>query len=698
MNAELYQLPTLGLLAALVVVFGWLWLEGRSHPGRTQRTGQAPTARQRHLLWLAGWWLVAIRLGLMIFGFGASGAGRASATICMELAPLMFLASLAPQFPIIRRPPVSCVVAFGAPLAFLAALVALDPSPGPLAQGALLICGAAVLGVGAIWSLHRDVLPVWVGLAAVGSFGCACLWLFAHGQYEGALLLARSGMLLMAALLFASTFRRLTAGVFLTVGSLAVWALPGILLVFSHEARLFFDLTSLTNLLRMLTAVGMIVLVMEDEIAANRATHARDLQAQREMQRYAELYLEAMPYEPSQGEYDVACRAITEVSRFTQAAVFLRNAGGTYRLAGQSGLSAEQAAALDGVARRVTDEKAQEITRPEDTAEEVGHLVTLDLTPLMQPKDEPVLRDFRKARVLSIRVREGGWQGALLVGAPRNAEETLQTQDLLPLELLVARIGAAREHALLLRRLMQSERLAGLGQLASSVGHELNNPLTVVTGFAELLAESHQPAVEERAGIILTEARRMKKIIESLVRFRKLTPAGRSPVSVELLLRDLEKLARHDLESTRVELELRIANDLPRAMGDGEQIRQVFLHLVRNASIALEDLPEGEPRRLVVEVAKSAGWVRTTFTDNGKGFSDPSQAFDPFLSTRHTGEGVGLGLSLCYSIVHEHGGEISAENVQPRGARVTVDLPLEEAAHTARRGGNGDDDTLAPAM
>jgi two-component system NtrC family sensor kinase len=99
-----------------------------------------------------------------------------------------------------------------------------------------------------------------------------------------------------------------------------------------------------------------------------------------------------------------------------------------------------------------------------------------------------------------------------------------------------------------------------------------------------------------------------------------------------------------------------------------------------------------------VEVTKTARCVRTTFTDNGPGFSDPSRAFDPFLTTRHTGEGVGLGLSLCYSIVHEQGGEISAENVQPRGARVTVDLPMEEAANSTRRRGDRDDDMLAPAM
>jgi len=696
MNAELYQVPTLGLLAALVIVFGWLWLQGRSNPGGAQRIGQAPAARQRHLLWLAGWWLAVIRLWLMTFGRSEAVTGRVCALLCMELVPLMFLASLAPEYLYFRRSRIPCLAAFGPPVAIMAIMVGVEPVPRPAAQLLLLACAIVALGVGAIWSLQRGLLPSWVAMPMVGAFGCSCLWLMARGQYEGALYLVRSGMLAMAALLFAAAFRRLTAGVFLTVGGLAVWALQAGLEAFRHDTRLLLELTSVSDLLRMLTAVGMVVLVMEDEIAANRATHARDQQAQREIQRYAALYMEAMPYESSPREYDETCRAITEASRFTEAAVFLRNAGGTFRLAGQSGFSPEQAVALDAVARQITRENEEEMSRPEKMTREVGDLMKLDLGPLI--RNEPALKAFRSARVMGIRVREGGWQGALLLGARRNENEPLQTQDVMPLELLVARMGATREHAMLLRRLMQSERLAGLGQLASSVAHELNNPLTAVAGYAELMTESHQAEVQERAGIILNEARRMKKIIESLVRFRRLTPAGRWPVSVGLLLRDIEKLARHDLESARVELELRIANDLPRAMGDGEQIRQVFLQLVKNASIALEELPEGEQRRLVVEVTKTTEWIRATFTDNGPGFSDPERAFDPFLTTRHTGEGVGLGLSLCYSIVHEQGGEITAENVQPRGARITVDLPLEESAHSGREHGEANGDVLAAAM
>jgi two-component system NtrC family sensor kinase len=327
MNRELYQVPTFALLAVLVAVFGWLWLQMRSHPARQQRIGKAPPARQRHLLWLAGWWLAGLRLWLAISGLSAAGAGRAVAMVSMQLVPLMFLGSIAPQS-LIRRLRIPCVVAFGSPLACIAALVALDPHPGAGIRAVLLACAGVVICVGILWSLQKDLLPVWIGISLVGVCGGACLWLLVHGKYLTMLDLARSGMLVMTALLFASAFRRLTAGLFFTVGGLAVWALPGILETFAQGAPFVADVTRVGPLVRVMTAMGMIVLVMEDEIAANRATHARDQQAQREMQRYAGLYMEAMPYESSQDEYDETCRAITSVSRFMQAAVFLRNAGG----------------------------------------------------------------------------------------------------------------------------------------------------------------------------------------------------------------------------------------------------------------------------------------------------------------------------------------------------------------------------------
>jgi signal transduction histidine kinase len=150
-------------------------------------------------------------------------------------------------------------------------------------------------------------------------------------------------------------------------------------------------------------------------------------------------------------------------------------------------------------------------------------------------------------------------------------------------------------------------------------------------------------------------------------------------VSLELLLHDIEQLARHDLEGAHIDLQLRIPEDLPHVMADGDQIRQVFLQVVKNAIGSLDELSDGMERRLTVEAAPAGRCVQVTFSDSGPGFAKPARAFDPFYTTREQGEGMGLGLSICYSIIREHGGDISAVNLLPRGAAVVIELPMADS-------------------
>ncbi|HTX40270.1 MAG TPA: HAMP domain-containing sensor histidine kinase [Acidobacteriaceae bacterium] len=684
MNLPTFDIPTLALLAALIAVFGTLWLEWRSHPANEHRLGELPTARQRHLLWLLGWFFLVVQLAVQVSRFGARPSGQAVSLDCMELGALMFLGSLAAQYFTVR-PKILYVTAFGAPLVLYATLSSLDSAPDAAVRTMLFVCLVVTLVVGARWSLHRNLVPEWLSLSLVLAVGAGCAWLTYRGEYSESLSLVHSGILLMTAMLFASAFRRATTGVLFTVGGLAVWSVPGILRAIPATAHPRAELLRAIDLVKVLTALGMIVLVLEDEIASNQAAQQRDRRARREMEKYNELFLDVMPVDEGGGRYDRVCETIVEASRFAQAAIFVRNAGGTYRLAGHAGIPDDVAGALNLAGARLTDEKAAEVTSSRYMAREIGHLMQVDLTPVVEASPGMVLTglNYRQSWMIGIRVRDGGWQGALLLGGLREPGMPLRTDDVLPLELLVARIGAAREQVGLLRRLMHSERLAGLGQLAGGVAHELNNPLTAVTGFAELLSDHESAGVRDRAQVILGEARRMKKIIESLVRFRKVTPDSRGPVSVELLLRDIEKLARHDLESTRVDLQLKIPDGLPRVTANEDQIRQVFLQIVKNAITAFEEMPAEAERRLSVEVAGLRESVRIQFADTGPGFSDPGRAFDPFFTTRNPGEGFGLGLSLCYSIIREHGGEISAANLEPRGAAVTIELPREAVESVA---------------
>ena len=676
-SVDLYRAPTLILLFVLVAVFGALWLQRRTLPPLKMRAGEATTARQRQLMWLVGWMFAAIQLEMEVFGRGQAGIWLAVSRASMQMSALMFLGSMAPQY-LTKKPRILYVVAFAAPVLLFTMLVSVDPAPGVLARAILLACVLAALLVATRWSFVKNLLPVWLSLAIVVLVGYGGVWLTWQQDYSAVLALTQSGIMLMTALLFALAFRRLSAGVVFTVGGLAAWSLPMLLEPLLGAADVPVVLMRVLNLMKVIAAVGMIVLVLEDEIASNKATQLRDRRARKEMEKYTEIFLEGMPFDEDSTQYDPTCEAIAAASRFRQAALMVRGLEGRFRLVGRAGIDGALAVALDALGRRTSEERVREIEGGNLFRQVIGHLVVLDLTPLMIPGDDLLQLNFREAYAIAVRARDKELLGTLLLAGLRDPDDPLLTEDVLPLELLVARIGTAREHQMLLRRLLQAERLAGLGQLAGGVAHELNNPLTVVTGYAELMADN-EGAIHDQATVILNEARRMKQIIESLVRFRRATPGDRGPVSLELLLHDIEQLTRDDLEGAHIDLQLRIPEDLPHVMADGDQIRQVFLQVVKNAIGSLDELSDGMERRLTVEAAPAGRCVQVTFSDSGPGFAKPARAFDPFYTTREQGEGMGLGLSICYSIIREHGGDISAVNLLPRGAAVVIELPMADS-------------------
>lgn len=681
MSADLYRAPALVLLVALVAVFGTLWFRKRDvHPPRLARSGDVPSLRRRQLLWLVGWMFAAIQLEMEVLGRGQTGIWLAVARGSMQLAALMFLGSLAPQN-FSKRVPVLYVVAFGIPLILYSTAISLDPGPGTETRVFLLVCCGAALFVAARWSFDHELVPVWASVLFVILMGSVSIGLTVERHYATALALVHSGILLMTAYLFAAEFRRMTAGVVFTVGGLVGWAIPVLFAPLAGTIAVPVLLLRGVNLMQVISAVGMIVLVLEDELASNLASQLRDRRARLETEKYTELYLESMPFEESGSQYARVCETIVAASRFAQAAITLRNPQGCFRLAGHAGLDEPVTRTLDEVAHRTTDESVKEIRARKDSVQEIGSLRMVRLQALLRAGEE-LPPDFLEVRALVIHGRDKQLMGWLLLAGLRDREEPLLTEDILPLELLAARIGAAREHQLLVRHLTQAERLAGLGQLAGGVAHELNNPLTVVTGYAELLADSDDPAAREQASVIKNEARRMKLIIESLMRFRRASTGGRMPIQIGVLLADIDKLMRHDLEAAGMALELRVAPGLPAVAADGEQLRQVFVQIIRHAAASMRELPDGIERQLTVEALLESGRVQVTIGDTGRGFPEPSRAFDPFFTTRHAGEGEGLGLSICYSVIREHGGQISAVNLHPRGSVVTVELPAEEPQGT----------------
>ena len=276
---------------------------------------------------------------------------------------------------------------------------------------------------------------------------------------------------------------------------------------------------------------------------------------------------------------------------------------------------------------------------------------------------------------------DGGGENAFQAWvAPHSALGGSLAKAMGPIETLADRLATAMENEALAERLLKTEKLAGLGQLAGGVAHALNNPLTAVLGFAELIAEtSSETRVRQDAGTILSEAKKMKETVQRLVEFWRPVTVADEAVDVAGILDGLRAACGQKLKERGVKLEIAGALTLPMVRGSRDRLRQVFEHLLNNAAQAIATARErevGEEHAIRVTVSHDDQSLHVIVSDTGPGFREPGRVFDPFYTTKGPEQGAGLGLSICYGIVREHGGEISAFNLHPLGAAVVVELPV----------------------
>ncbi len=227
---------------------------------------------------------------------------------------------------------------------------------------------------------------------------------------------------------------------------------------------------------------------------------------------------------------------------------------------------------------------------------------------------------------------------------------------------------------------MHSEKLAAVGQLISGVAHELNNPLTAILGYSQLLTSSGQvgPLAIGYTEKLYKQAQRTHRIVQNLLSFARQHKPERMPVRVNAILEDTLALRDYDLRMGKIRVHLDLSKDLPEISADAHQLQQVFLNLINNALDAI--LENGEDGDLWVRTAEEEQIVFIEFTDSGPGVKDASRVFDPFYTTKPVGKGTGLGLSICYGIVTEHGGTILVKNQPTGGATFRVELPLQKGA------------------
>jgi two-component system, NtrC family, sensor kinase len=217
--------------------------------------------------------------------------------------------------------------------------------------------------------------------------------------------------------------------------------------------------------------------------------------------------------------------------------------------------------------------------------------------------------------------------------------------------------------------------MSAVGQLISGVAHELNNPLTAILGYTQLLeTEELAPRVRDFIAKLHKQAQRTQKIVQNLLSFARQQKPRRLHVDLRTVMEDTIALRDYDLKANNIALRRDFDAALPAVIADPHQIEQVYLNIMNNAVDAM--LEGGQGGNLNIRIYGENGHVVSEFLDSGPGISDPKHAFDPFFTTKGVGKGTGLGLSICYGIVKEHGGEISAENIAAGGARVRVRLPI----------------------
>ena len=231
----------------------------------------------------------------------------------------------------------------------------------------------------------------------------------------------------------------------------------------------------------------------------------------------------------------------------------------------------------------------------------------------------------------------------------------------------------------LYHQLLQSEKMAALGQTISGVAHELNNPLATILSWAERLAE--QPGDDKaRRGleVILGEAERAARIVRNLLTFARKRQSTRMMVDINDIVRDTLALRAYEPRAGDISMIEELAPSLPEVFADGHQVKQVMLNLVINAEQAMLEAHGGGSLTVRTRHDPEGESVVLEVTDNGPGIPDEEQSkvFDPFFTTKDVGKGTGLGLSVAYAIVQEHGGRIWLTSKPGEGTSFFVELPV----------------------
>jgi signal transduction histidine kinase len=660
----LEKIPTFLITGVLVIVFVCLKRHARSG---------------RLTLWTVGWTLVFTHFLAQLLEAGQGATHSLLLAVdygSLQAAVVVFLVSV---FPIAEDSAKrTLLLAMGLP----SVVYAVCNGYHVYASWPYIVCLIACFGGAAYFflrvseklSLHFAATTFLCGLAGAWAIGYAL-----RGSFqEGGAALTGIGFGLAGVFILRNHQRASPAILTIACGFISWGAsFPIRLLIDRLNPHLMIS-GELWNTPKIFVAFGMILAVVEDKSESIAGMQHKANRLDRRLERFSAITSRLL----SGAQLDTICPAIalaiTDVSTFSVAVVQLEDADGRLRVAGAGGLSIEALRSFEAQTAASTLDDLKCLC---------SHAQPMGRNSYSLPPHEAILftlRENRNARwrngeeiLIPLCADGGAYLGCIRLAAPRDTR-TIHALELSHIEMLATDIALAVELQSLHAQLVCSEKLAAMGQLLAGVAHELNNPLTAIMGYGELINDAiAAPHARDQLAKLVSEARRMNRIIDNLLRFSRHSAREIQTVDLSPVMQQVLALREHHMRVNDVRVVLDVAPDLPCLAVNEDEIKQILLNLVNNASDALEGAPGS--KQISIRAYRSGLRAVIEVEDTGPGFANLSRALDPFYTTKPAGKGTGLGLSVCYGIVKKRGGNLAIENVVPHGARVTIKLPVADA-------------------
>jgi signal transduction histidine kinase len=659
-NSLLDKLPTILVLFVLVGIF----LSLRKH---------APSARIR--LWTYAWALIFLHFFIQAFETHTGTLENILESIdigSLELSGVVFVVSMTLAVED-RKKRLMMLAVLAVPTAFHAVAAVFDWHVYGLMTLAL---GTIFLG-GAAFALRNfpNTKPYAMGIAII--LAITGIWTM-HDQLLGSADLGINAILTLTfglcGILYWKRFPRPSPGVISVTGGFVAWGavFPAGALLAHYAPKLQVN-PELWNVPKFFVAFGMILALIEDKSGVIERSNERERAANRLLLQLSQITSRLLAGSDPADLCGEITAAVTGATSFPRAALFLARDDRSLRLGGCTGFSPAEKLRFEERSKAWTIEKVKDLCKQ---GTQLGNNSFL----IRSSQDDA---DFRSAGAAAaeheVLVPLVSWRGShlgcLCLSAAQTTEESAvnETAEIMKLEVLASDLAVTIENSRLHHQLVRSEKLAALGQLVAGVSPELNNPLTGIMGYADLLSEEVEgQKAAKRVEKLGAEARRMKRIVDGLLRFaRQNNPAARA-ADFETALHDVIQLREFHIRKLGIQMDVHVAPDLPRIAIGEDELKQVLLNILNNAIDAVE---ESAQRSISISATRQGDRVFIRFDDSGPGFSDLNRGFDPFFTTKPVGKGTGLGLSICYGIIQEAGGEIVLSNKQPFGASISLEFP-----------------------